>query len=575
MSRFAIDADLKHALKNSKWTIDSYRIAVSTYRNAQNKEQKREMERLITDIKSTFAATIRNYDPRKIRLAKLGERLYKLTGRGKDGYSNMVFEPVEAYGDNENARKIKKEIEDIEKEIQKIEANIEDEKYNKIYDNAFEWRFEFPEVLNDNGDFVGFDVLIGNPPYFTISTLEKSFLNHFEASNFNTFIKSTDIYCLFLELAKKVGNKFGVNHFVVSNKWLTASYGEKTRTFLSEHTSNIFVIDFNKHQIFEEAAVDACLLSFSNQNGKRTDYLKFDIKEKSENVSDFLNNIQSFTKIINLIDTWNLGGFQHNSIREKIEKNGKILNTWDAKFYRGITTGFNDAFVIDLETKNKLIKEDKKNIEIIKPLIRGRDIKKYKFEPNQMWLINSHNGIKTEKIQPIDINKNHPSIYAFFQKFEKQLITRIDKGNHWSNLRNCAYLKEFEKEKIVFTKASKIQSFAYDNQGYFLLNTSYILVGEKLKYLLGLLNSKLLQFAFIKFYQSGGIEGEITVQAIEQIPVVYPTVKQESVLIKLVDKIIDLKQKNIDTTTLENQIDQLVYQLYELTEEEIKIVENN
>ncbi|TAF75596.1 MAG: class I SAM-dependent DNA methyltransferase [Bacteroidetes bacterium] len=563
VSRFAIDADLSKSLKSLKWDIKTYRGLIHEYQNATDKEAKRGFEKLINDIKKDFRTEIHKNDPIRKKLSEQSgqlfihlnqKQIFALNGKEKEEFELRT-------------RFLEVEVEKRKKQIDEIESN-------KIYDNAFEWRFEFPEVLNDDGDFVGFDVVIGNPPYFSVSNLEKSFLNHFEVSNYKTFIKSTDIYCLFLELAKKIGSKYGLNHFIISNKWLTASYGEKTRTFLSEHTSKIFVIDFNKYQIFEEATVDACLLSFSNQNGKRTDYIEYDIKENIEKVEQFLSNITSSTKIISLNETWNLSGFGFQNIKQKIESKGKILIKWDVNFYRGITTGFNEAFVIDGATKNKLLAEDKKNSSIIKPLLRGRDIKKYKFDKGLLWLINSHNGLKSEKLKSIDVPRTYPSVFEHLLKHKERLINRIDKGDDWSNLRNCAYLKEFEKEKIVFTKASKIQAFAYDNQGHFVLNTSYILVGEKLKYLLAFLNSKLFQFAFKKFYQSGGIDGEITIQSIEQIPIVYPTAKQESILIKIVDKIIDLKQKNKTTTDLETQIDQLVYKLYELTEEEIKIVEN-
>ncbi len=576
ISRFGLDADISQALKKSKWTIDTYKTAVETYRNAQNKEQKREMERLINEIKSTFAATIGNYDPRKIKLAKLGERLYKLTGRGRDGFSNMVFEPQEFYGTNEAYQKLNQEIDSIEKEISKIDTEIEAYKNNKIYDNAFEWRFEFPEVLNNNGDFIGFDVVIANPPYISISRLKSNIQNYFSEKNYQTFTKNADLYCLFIELAKKVGNKNGLNHFVVSNKWLTASYGLKTRTFLSENTSNIFIIDFNKFQVFNEASVDTCLISFSNKNGKTTDYVSFDIKDKSEKVNDFLKNISLSTKKINLTDNWNLGGFGHTSIKDKISLHGKILSLWNIKFYRGITTGFNEAFVIDKVIKDKLIDLDKKNNEVIKPLLKGRDIKKYKFEKGLQWLINTHNGLKSDNINPIDVSKSYPSIFNHLQSYKNQLTIRIDKGEDWTNLRNCAYLKEFEKEKLVFTKASKVQAFAYDNMGHFVLNTSYILTGEKLKYLLALLNSKLIHFAFKYFYQSGGIEGEITIQAIEQIPIAIPSQKIELKITSLVENILQTKQNpNADTSALEQQIDQLVYQLYELTDEEIKMIEES
>jgi hypothetical protein len=154
VSRFAIDADLKQALKKSKWTIDSYRIAVDTYRNAQNKEQKRAMERLIADIKSDFRTEISLNDPKVKKLRKLQGELFQLTNQGQ------LFEMSKKEKAEWN-RKVKQ----LTEETKKLETEIEEIKSNKIFENAFEWRFEFPEVLNDDGDFVGFDVVIGNPPY--------------------------------------------------------------------------------------------------------------------------------------------------------------------------------------------------------------------------------------------------------------------------------------------------------------------------------------------------------------------------------------------------------------------------
>ncbi len=564
VSRFAIDSDLSQALKKkSKWSIDMYRIAVETYRNAENKEQKREMERLIANIKSDFRNKINKNDPIIKKLNELSGLLFIHLNQKK------IFDQTEPE---------KKDFEDrtrfLESEINKRTIQNEEIKANKIFENAFEWRFEFPEVLNDNGDFAGFDVVIGNPPYFSISTMESDIQNYFSLSGFETFTKNADIYCLFLELAKKIGNEYAFNHFIISNKWLTANYGFKTRTFLSENISNIFIVDFNKYQVFDEATVDSCLLSFSNKNGKTTDYLEFDLKDKFESIEGFLNNINSTTKTINLKDTWNIGGFEFDEIRKKIEANGKLLVNWDVNFYRGITTGYNEAFVIDTLTKDKLIAEDKKNKAIIKPLLRGRDIKKYKFQQNELWLIFTQKGFNE--------NKNK-SIINYLNKYKLELTPKNNKdeigrkpGNYnWFEIQDVSvYSKEFEKEKLVFTKASKVQAFAYDNEGHFLLNTSYMLTGEKLKYLLAILNSKLINFAFKNFYQSGGIDGEITIQAIEQIPIVYPTEKQELKLIKIVDEILQVREnrRQDDIIILEARIDQLVYQLYDLTEEEIKIV---
>src|SRR5690554_278837 len=204
VSRFEIDSDLKQALKKSKWTIDSYRIAVDTYRNAQSKEQKREMEKLITDIKSDFRSEISLNDPKVKKLWKLSGELFQMTQQ------QQLFEMAK----KEKAAWNKK-VEKLTEDTKKLETEIEEIKANKIFENAFEWRFEFPEVLNDEGDFVGFDVIIGNPPYLQLSKTEgitKEYKNYlletYETSGgrLNTFI-------FFIHLSNRILHPNGFLNF--------------------------------------------------------------------------------------------------------------------------------------------------------------------------------------------------------------------------------------------------------------------------------------------------------------------------------------------------------------------------
>ena len=191
ISRFALDADLKQALRKSesKWTIDSYRIAVDTYRNAQSKEQKREMERLINEIKTNFRSEISLNDPKAKRLRTVRGELFTITNQGQ------LFELSKKEKANWNAK-----VEKLTTEAQKLESEIEEIKSNKIYENAFEWRFEFPEVLDDNGDFVGFDIVIGNPPYILVQSLgDKNIFNYY-SHFFKTAAYKIDTYALFYEL---------------------------------------------------------------------------------------------------------------------------------------------------------------------------------------------------------------------------------------------------------------------------------------------------------------------------------------------------------------------------------------
>ncbi|CAM3981027.1 site-specific DNA-methyltransferase (adenine-specific) [Flavobacterium branchiophilum] len=587
ISRFGLDADLKKALQQSKWTIDTYKNAVNTYRNAESKEQKREMERLIADIKSNFRSEITLNDPKKLKLEKQKGELYNYT------------QQVGLFERNKKEQaEWNKMVNQLTAIIKTLENEIEDIKNNKIYDIAFEWRFEFPEVLNNDGDFVGFDVVIGNPPYFSMGQLLNKELDFFEKSVFSTFTRTTDIYCMFIELSNKIGRKKATNHFIISNKWLTSNYGLKTRNFLLDSASQINIIDFNSFQIFDDAAVDTCLLSFYNNKCISVKIIKFDVKNKETSIDDFLNNIEKKEKFIVNNDAWKLTGFNYESIKNKIESKGLKLEKWNLKINRGITTGYNDAFIIQTDLKNQLIAKDSKNINLIKPLVRGRDINKYYCEENTQWIIYIPKGFTIKsQINYSDIvseppprygdmpdlsalfwfEKEYNSLYLHLVNYKSSLIKRMDKGDFWWELRACAYLDDFEKEKIIFTKASKVKSFALDYSGNYLQNTSYFISGDNLRYLTAVLNSRFIHFSFLNFYQSGGIEGEITIQSINNIPIPKINELNQQPFINKVDQILSLKKDNpvADTSALEREIDLMVYELYGLSEEEIGIVEKS
>jgi hypothetical protein len=276
VSRFDIDADLKKALKKSKYTIESYRVAVDSYRNARTKEHKREMEQLITDIKSDFRSEISFNDPKVKKLEKLSGELFHMTNQGQ------LFEMSK----KEKAAQNKK-VNKLNEGTKKLEAEIEQIKANKIFENAFEWRFEFPEVLNDDGDFVGFDAVIGNPPYVQIQKMEFDFDSI--KSKYQTFEKMGDIYALFYEKGLEILTSKGVLSFITSNKWLRANYGQSLRQFLCSNTHCHQLIDFNYFQVFPEASVDTNILTFtrgSTEGIKNATYVQQGLE--LENITEYV-----------------------------------------------------------------------------------------------------------------------------------------------------------------------------------------------------------------------------------------------------------------------------------------------
>lgn len=588
VSRFTIDSDLKQALKKSKWTIDTYKIAVATYRNAENKERKREMEKMIADIKKDFRTEISSKDPKLKKLYELKGELTKLSTQ----YN--LFEINE-----KEKKEWEKKTQQFTLEINKLETEIEDIKNNKIYENAFEWRFEFPEVLNDDGDFIGFDVVIGNPPYIQLQSM-REISEQLKQFGYKTYEKTGDIYSLFYEKGNNILKQNGLLGYITSNKWMRAGYGKATRKYLLENTQPILLVDLGSG-IFDEATVDSNLLLFQKTNYKNS-FNAFDIT-KEKNVKDLTNFEDKILKINPINEEkWTISTLLEQNIKIKIESKGKPLKDWNISINYGIKTGFNEAFIIDVKKKEELINEDSNSVYFIKPILRGRDIKRYKAEFAELWLIYIPKGftIKNKKLNSFDTDINFvsepiprygyyeydeawewfheklPAIAKHLKQFKAKAEKRQDMGDYWWEMRACAYLNEFEKEKIVWASVGQTY-YTFVEKNTLVLDTNYFAVFNSNKinlYILGLLNSKLIINWVNK---TDSAVGEIAYRHykynFENISIPFLNEKEQKPFIILVSKILLKKEKNEDTTALETEIDQLVYQLYELTEEEIAIIE--
>lgn len=490
----------------------------------------------------------------------------------------------------EETDKIKKN--NLKAEIdEKINRWMLNSKATLGYQVNFDFRLFFVNVFKESK---GFDIVIGNPPYVQIQKFSSQEIqNDLEKQKYNSFSKTADLYCLFYEQGNRILNGSGHLCLITSNKWMRANYGKLLRKYLSNNTNPVQIIDFAGHKVFDSATVDTNILIFC-KNIKRNLPNACTVSKdfnSATNIPEYVLN--KTVKLEKLTEkSWIIIPKEKFALKKKIEKAGTSLKDWDININRGVLTGCNEAFIIDRDTKEKLIKADTKNAEIIKPILRGRDISRYKAEFADLWLINAHNGYISsingiKKIPPVNVKRDYPVIYDYLESVgnkikseeikvkAKGVFNRDDQGVHWSNLRNCAYLEEFEKEKIIFTKASKVQAFAYDSSKTILLQTAYYCTGENLKFLLSILNSNLVNYAFINFYQSGGIQGEITVQSLNKIPIPQMSQKIQQPFIDLVDIILTKKEKGEDTTKEESQIDRLVYKLYDLTDEEIKIVEDS
>ncbi len=568
VSRFGLDADIKVALQKSKFNIDGYKVAVQAYREADTKEQKRSMEELIDSIKKDFKSHISPNDVKYKKLSKLRGDLFNLS------------QTKELFDDgNKKNKDTKKKIEQLSKEITNLEKEIEEIKSNKIYETAFEWRFEFPEVLNGDGDYIGFDVLIGNPPYIQLQKLgEES--DALEKQNFETFAKTGDIYQLFYELGVNLLMNKGQLCYITSNKWMRTDYGKVTRNFFGTKCNVHLVVDFGMGQMFDSATTYTNILLLTKQNPTETVLLcrvKNDYKLQiplAEYVVD--NTVEVDNPKGN---SWVAYDKNEYSLIRRIEAQGVPLKDWDIEINYGIKTGFNDAFIIDTETKERLIKEDPKSAEILKPLLRGEDIKAYVPQWDGKWIIGTFPALK------LNI-KDYPAIERYLLGFKGRLHPK-PKGHEgkWEGRKSgsykwfetqdsISYFEEFAKPKIIYPNMTKYLPFVYDKGSFFINDKGFILTGKFMNYFTIFFNSRLFRFCFKeKFPELLGESRELRKVFFETIRIKH--IEDESWYTETLNKILSNINSGFPIVDLQNEVEEKLFELYELNDEERRLVQSH
>lgn len=394
----------------------------------------------------------------------------------------------------------------------------------------FNFQEEFSEVFAKGG----FDVVIGNPPYVEQKKIKD--IKHILEEKYDTYNSMADLYCYFYELAVKMLKTGGVMGYITSNSWLNVDYGINIRKLLNNYYI-IEIEDHNGEKIFSDAQVETNIIILKKIERKNTDVKIVLTKENKTfyfNQEEFVEE-KGFLFLDNNLE----------KLRKRLDENGEPLKNWKIKMNRGIVTGLDKAFIIEKEKYDDLIKKDRKNKEIIVPLLRGKNIGRYEINYQDLYLINLHNGYKQahEDISYVNV-ENYPVIKDHLDEFEPKLSERSDKGQTAYNLRNCAYVAEFEKEKLIWAKMTKTSKFTYDTKGYYISVTGFIMVGEKLKYLLAMLNSKLIEFAFLNLY-GGKTLGEgldFRISFLEKLPIIVPTQEQEEYLTNLADNMLESKE---------------------------------
>jgi len=522
--------------KNNKTRIQNLKRNFHKFYKASSKIDKDEIkDKIKEDIDVLFKNVLVNYDKELQQTIK----------------ENDVFNTSKVVQKKHKQQvEDKKLIEKILKEYDEFGSSTE----------LFLYKIYFAEVFANGG----FDIVIGNPPYIRqekIKDLKPKLQS--ERDKFLSYNGTADIYIYFFEKGYKLLKPNGILSYITSNKYTRARYGKEFRKFVLENTSILEYIDFNGVKVFDSATVDTSILTYRKSNKENNNFLYCDVDsgyKKNSYLYDFINK-KGFDYNQNDLseDSFSFASPVELNIKKQIEKMGTPLKEWDIKINYGIKTGLLNAFVIDTKKRNELIDIDSNCKDIIKPFLRGRDISNYSYNDSGLWLINFHNN------PPLNINdflsiKNH--LDSFYDKLSK----RSDQGSTPYNLRTCTYLDEFEKEKILFPDIASKASFYLDKNNFYIETSSFILYGSNLKYIIALLNSRLLTFIFKNFYMGSDIGKNIRYKKafLNLLPIPKISKEQQKPFETIVDYILFAKEQNMnnEASLFESIIDGMVYDLY-------------
>ena len=555
LARYGLDADLSEVFKKNGFTLKEYRAAGHAYFGSRGREEKERLLNYLKQIKERFTTEIGNKDPKRVKLNLYRGQLYNLKNQG-------VFFPGSAA--EESARTVK--IEKLQGDFDQLDADIQAHEQGALFREAFEWRFEFPEVLDEAGAFRGFDVVMGNPPYIRQEAFT-ALKPHLKQRFGHVFAGTADLYVYFLQLGAELLAPGGELSYIVPNKWLRAGYGAALRGWLASSQTLLEFVDFGDLPVFPEATTYPAIVALRQgapaaESTFRTAALLELPKSPSVGFSSYVDAlVRSVHQSSLKADGWNLADIEAQAIFDKMRAAGRPLAEYvEGKIYNGVKTAFNEAFVLDAATRQSLIDADPNSTQFIKPFLAGRDVKRYQQPQSSSFLLYIDWNFTLAK---------YPAIEAHLMQYEAQLKARSEAkaGRYpWYALERprMELQQEFEKPKIVIAGFSVNAPYAFDSQGHFSNDKTNIIASDDL-YLLGVLNSKATDFYFksIGAKLQGGFY-EYKPVFLRQLPIPAATPAEQAAIAALVRQILAAKAADpaADTAAPEAAVDAAVAALY-------------
>lgn len=557
LHNLALDADITSILKKNCISIKTYKEINDNYKSA-TKSKRWEYNKILKNIQEEllYVSHDKN-DPLNKRRSRLAAQLDKL---GFIGYVNPLFHHEEIADENTQAV-----VDKIAADLEKVNARIEERE--RVYKNAFEWRYMFPDVLADDGTYEGFDCIIGNPPYIQLQGM-KSVADEYGKKGYVSFKRTGDISVLFYEWCMSLLRKGGYLTFITTNSWMRADYGRNLQEYFESSDVNpMMLIDFFTFQVFRNVTIRTNILMLQkaeNQDKMMCCTVEDNKTFKLKELGNFFEENKKEHQFIGKTP-WVFRDEEKEAFINTIRVQGVPLSEW-VKINYGIKTGYNDAFWISSEQYQQITSRDERCKDILVPHLRGRNISQYQIEWEGYYLINSHNGLKEEKLPPIDINDYMP-IKEHLDAFYDKLEARGDKGDTPYNLRNCAYLRDFAKKKIIYPNQTTHLSFYLDTEGFYINQKAYMIVGEHLGYLTAFFNSALFRYCFTDdFPIIQGAGREMNKSVFERIPVKDVTDEENAEYERRVMEIQQMKRENKSTSEKEHELDLMILAHYGITD---------
>ena len=441
------------------------------------------------------------------------------------------------------------------------------------------------------GVSTGFDIVIGNPPYIQLQLNGGELGKMYEDSGFQSFTSTGDIYCLFYERGHQLLKAGGHLCYITSNKWMRAAYGEKLRTFLASKTNPLLLIDFAGVKVFESATVDTNILLFEKAKNAHHTICAATSKQNRDSLKNLSVFVQQQGSPCDFSggDSWVIMTPIEQSIKRKIEAVGVPLKDWDIQINYGIKTGYNDAFIITSTKRDEILanckteEERSRTDEIIRPILRGRDIKRYSYDWANLWLIwvpwhfPLHNDTSiqgaSERAEKA-FQTQYPALYNHLLAYKKELSARNKAETgiryEWYALQRWGanYWEEFLKPKVMYPNMTKYIPFYYDTRGFYQNDKSFMITGRHIAFLTAFLNSSIFKFCFLNnFPELQGGTRELRKVFFDKIPIIQIDDKLNEQFASLISDM-----QNNPTVEKAKSIDELLFDVYGLTDAERDVI---